>query len=181
MFIKGEKGIKLSDSLEQFINQWKDKPGNLIPILHKVQEEYGYIPLEVAVEISRRLHVPLAKIYGVATFYHFFKLKKPGKFIINVCLGTACYLKGGADLLEELKNILGIDVGEVTEDGIFSIEPVRCLGCCGLAPVIMINGKVYGRLTKDDLPKIISEYKALAVKEFSEEIERRLGDEEGGV
>ena len=141
---------QLSDELRNFINEWKDKPGNLIMVLHRVQEEFGFIPREVAFELTDLLNVPLAKIYGVITFYHFFKLEKPGEHIISVCMGTACYLKGGGELLEEAKKLLGVEVGEVTSDGKFSIEPVRCIGCCGLAPVITVDGTVYGRLKKDD-------------------------------
>jgi len=128
-------------------------------ILHKVQEVYGFVPRAVAMEVSRMIDLPLAKIYGIITFYHIFKLKKPGKFKISVCMGTACYLKGGNDLIAELENILGIGVNAVTEDGLFSIEVVRCVGCCGLAPVIVVNGKTYGNLKKGDLPKILNEYR----------------------
>jgi NADH-quinone oxidoreductase subunit E len=159
MFEKEESSVKLSKELVAFIDQWQNKPGNLIMILHRVQEEYGYIPREVALELSRMLNVPLAKIYGVITFYHFFKLKKPGKNMIQVCMGTACYLKGGEDLISEIERMLGLPVNKTTDDGEFSLEAVRCIGCCGLAPVIMINGKdVYGKLTKDQLPEIIAKY-----------------------
>jgi NADH-quinone oxidoreductase subunit E len=100
----------------------------------------------------------LAKIYGVITFYHFFKTTKPGKHRISVCLGTACYLKGGQDLIEEARNILSIAEEEVTADGQFSIDPVRCVGCCGLSPVITVGGDTYGKVTKDQLPEIIAKY-----------------------
>jgi NADH-quinone oxidoreductase subunit E len=151
--------LNLPDSLLSFIEEWKDKPGNLIMVLHKVQEKYKYIPREVAMEVARLLDVPLAKIYGVVTFYHFFKLQEPGKYNIQVCMGTACYLKGGEDIVKELENILGIGVNAVTEDGEFSIEAVRCVGCCGLAPVMVIGDQVYGKVTKDQLPGIIARYK----------------------
>ena len=151
--------LNLPDSLLSFIDEWKDKPGNLIMVLHKVQEKYKYVPREVAMEVARLLDVPLAKIYGVVTFYHFFKLQQPGKNNIQVCMGTACYLKGGEDIIKELENILGIGVNSVTEDGEFSIEAVRCVGCCGLAPVMVIGDKVYGKLTKDELPGIIAKIK----------------------
>lgn len=159
MFVKGEADIKLTDELNQFIESWKDKPGNLIMILHRVQQEYGYIPREVALKLSIMLEVPLAKIYGVVTFYHFFKVKKPGKHIISVCMGTACYLKGGEDLIQSLEDLIGTGVGGVTEDGEFSLEAVRCVGCCGLAPVLTVDGKVYGNLVTDNLVDIIAEYK----------------------
>ncbi len=159
MFEKKEAPIWLTDEMKSFINEWKSKDGNLIMILHKVQDEYGYIPREVALELSRMLDVPLAKIYGVVTFYHFFKLKKPGKHKISVCMGTACYLKGGEDILKEIEENLGIGVGGTTEDGLFSLEAVRCIGCCGLAPVMTINADVYGRLTKNEVHEIIAKYR----------------------
>lgn len=148
----------LSKGLMAFIEQWKTRPGNLIMVLHKVQEEYGYIPRPVAIELGRVLNVPLAKIYGVVTFYHFFKLEKPGKHTIQVCMGTACYLKGGQDLIQELENVLGIGVNQTTEDGQFSLEAVRCVGCCGLAPVMVIGEEVYGKLVPDSLPEILAKY-----------------------
>ena len=130
---------QLTPELKAFIEEWKEKPGNLIMVLHQVQQTYGYIPREVAIEVSELLNVPLAKIYGVVTFYNFFKLQKAGKYIIQVCLGTACYLRGGDDLMKELERQLGIGVNGTTPDGLFSIEAVRCLGCCGLAPVIVVD------------------------------------------
>ena len=161
MFEKEEASVTLSPEILSFIGEWKEKPGNLIMILHRVQECYGYIPREVALEISRLINVPLAKIYGVVTFYHFFKLVKPGKHKIQVCMGTACYLKGGEDLILEVERTLGLPVNQTTEDGEFSLEAVRCIGCCGLAPVIMVDGKdVYGKIGKDQLPSIIAKYKA---------------------
>lgn len=159
MFNKQEVEVKLSQNLMNYIEKWKDKEGNLIMILHKVQEEYGYIPREVALKLSRMLSVPLAKIYGVITFYHFFKLSKPGKYIISVCMGTACYLKGGEDLLLNLEDLLGVGVGGVTEDGLFSLEAVRCVGCCGLAPVMVVNGEVFGRVTKEQLTEVVANFR----------------------
>lgn len=153
-----QKQCVLDEKLVQFIKEWKDKDGNLIPVLHQVQEKYGFIPEDVAYEVAHQLGVPLAKIYGVATFYHFFKLKKPGANKISVCMGTACYLKGGDSLVEEFQNLLGVEVGDTTEDGRFSLEAVRCIGCCGLAPVITVNDDVYGNLTKEKLPEILAKY-----------------------
>ena len=152
---------KLTPELKAFIEEWKEKPGNLIMVLHQVQQTYGYIPREVAIEVSELLNVPLAKIYGVVTFYNFFKLQKAGKYKIQVCLGTACYIRGGDDLLKELEKVLGIGLNATTADGMFSIEAVRCLGCCGLAPVIVVNGNVHGRLTSKDVPGIIEQYRKL--------------------
>ena len=150
--------VELNKELLDFMKKWKGKKGNEIIVLHKVQELYGYVPRAVAMEVSRIMEIPLARIYGIITFYHLFKLDKPGKFNIQVCMGTACYLKGGDDVLKEFEEILGIGVNTVTEDGLFSIETVRCLGCCGLAPAVIINGKVYGNLKKADVTRIVSEY-----------------------
>jgi NADH-quinone oxidoreductase subunit E len=149
----------LTPSLHEFILSWKDQPGNLIMVLHRVQQELGYIPREAAFEVAALLDVPLARIYGVITFYNFFKLKKPGTYNIQVCMGTACYLKGGEDLLLELERQLGVGINTVTPDGLFSVEAVRCVGCCGLAPVMAINGEVYGAVKMKDLPKILDKYR----------------------
>jgi len=151
--------LKLPDELLSFIDGWKEKPGNLIMVLHRVQKHFGYVPRDVAIQLSRILEVPLAKIYGVITFYHYFKLKKPGRNQIAVCMGTACYLKGGEDIIGEIENLLGIGVNAITDDGEFSMEAVRCVGCCGLAPVMMVNDEVYGKLTKEKLPEIIAKYR----------------------
>ena len=150
---------KMTPEISAFIEEWKSKPGNLIMVLHQVQQTYGYIPRNIAIEISERLSVPLAKIYGVVTFYNFFKLEKAGKYKIQVCLGTACYIRGGDDLLKALEKELGIGLNSTTPDGLFSIEAVRCLGCCGLAPVIVVNGNVHGRLTAKDVSAIIEQYR----------------------
>lgn len=150
--------VKFSDELMAYINEWKEKQGNLIMILHKVQEEFGYIPREAADKVSELLDVPLAKIWGVVTFYHFFKLTKPGEHNIQVCLGTACYLKGGDTIIDEIHKHLGLDVGGVTEDGRFSLEAVRCVGCCGLAPVMTVSGEVFGKVTKEQVPGIIDKF-----------------------
>ena len=149
---------KVTDALITFVEEWRDKPGNLIMVLHKTQEEYGFIPRAIAIELGRMLDVPLAKIYGVITFYHFFKLEKPGKNQIAVCMGTACYLKGGEDLIQELENLLSVGVNCTTDDGMYSLEAVRCIGCCGLAPVLTVNGEAYGKLGVDELPAVIAKY-----------------------
>ena len=152
---------QLTPELKAFIEEWKEKPGNLIMVLHQVQQTYGYIPREVAIEVSELLNVPLAKIYGVVTFYNFFKLQKAGKYIIQVCLGTACYLRGGDDLIKEFERQLGVGLNATTSDGMFTVEAVRCLGCCGLAPVIVVNGEVHGKLETKDIPGIIEKYRKL--------------------
>ena len=147
-----------SDELDAFINTWAGKPGNLIMVLHKVQEEQGYISREAAEEVSKRLGIPLATIWGVVTFYHFFKLNKPGKYNIQVCLGTACYLKGGDAIIEELGKEIGLEVGGLSEDGLFSLEAVRCVGCCGLAPVMTISGEVFGKVSKNQISGILDKF-----------------------
>jgi len=152
--------IEFSKELQSFIQEWKDKPGNLIMILHRVQQEFTYIPREAAERLSRELDMPLAKIYGVMTFYHYFKTTKPGKNRIAICMGTACYLKGGQDLIDEAQRILGIKSSEVTSDGLFSIDAVRCVGCCGLAPVLMVGDEVYGKLTTEQVAGIIANYQS---------------------
>lgn len=154
-----EGTLKLTPELKAFIAEWKDQPGNLIMVLHRVQQHFGYVPREIAFETAELLGTPLAKIYGVITFYHFFKMTKPGKHTIAVCMGTACYLKGGQQLVTELETLLGASCGSVTDDGQFSITAVRCVGCCGLAPVMTVNGEVYGNLSPDDLPAIVAKYR----------------------
>ncbi|MBM4155600.1 MAG: NAD(P)H-dependent oxidoreductase subunit E [Lentisphaerae bacterium] len=154
-----KQSIELPEDLAQFIEAWKTKPGNLIMVLHKVQGHYGYVPRDVAFEVAARLDVPLAKIYGVITFYHFFKLRKPGKHQIAVCMGTACYLKGGEDIIKEFETIVGVGLNQTTTDGLFSLEAVRCIGCCGLAPVLTVDGEVFGRVTKDQLAGIVAKYR----------------------
>lgn len=151
--------IEFSEELTAFIDEWKAKPGSLIMMLHRIQEEFSYIPREAAEKLSRSIGLPLAKIYGVITFYHYFKTTKPGKHRLAICLGTACYLKGAQDLIDEARAILNIKGEEVTDDGLFSIDEVRCLGCCGLAPVLMIGNEVFGKVSKDELPEIIAKYR----------------------
>ena len=119
---------------------------------------YGYLPIEVQEMIAEGMGVPLEKVYGVATFYAQFALSPKGEHNVSVCLGTACYVKGSGDILDKFKEKLGIDVGECTPDGKFSLEACRCLGACGLAPVLTVNGEVYGRLTTDDVDKILAKY-----------------------
>lgn len=158
--MKQQKDVRFSPELETFIKEWKDKPGNLIMILHRVQEEQGYISQEAALTVAERTGMHLAQVYGVISFYNFFKTQKPGKNQISVCLGTACYLKGGESLIEECRSLLGLSESDLsTEDGLFSVETVRCIGCCGLAPVMSINGDVYGKLTKDQISGILDKYK----------------------
>lgn len=145
--------------LQEIIAKYKDSKGALIPVLHEAQEVYGYLPMSVQKKVSEGLNVPLSEIYGVVTFYTQFSLKPKGKFNIQVCLGTACYVKGANHILEKFQEKLGIEVGDCTEDGKFSLEACRCIGACGLAPVIMINEDVYGRLVADDVEGILEKYR----------------------
>lgn len=154
------EALEITPALREFVDEWRAKPGNLIMILHKTQQEYGYIPRKIAKDLAKDLDIPLAKIYGVITFYHYFKLEKPGRNIISVCMGTACYLKGGNDLIQEFENLLGIGINNSTEDGEFSLEAVRCVGCCGLAPVVTVNNEVYGKVKTDELADIIAKHRS---------------------
>jgi NADH-quinone oxidoreductase subunit E len=163
---KSAEGLQaLTPELKAFIAEWKSKPGNLIMVLHRVQQTFGFIPREVAFEVAELLDTPLAKIYGVITFYNFFKLKKPGRNNIQVCMGTACYLKGGEDIIHELEGILGVGVNAVTPDGEFSIEALRCVGCCGLAPVLLVNGEVFGKVETKDLQGLVQTIRTRVNKE----------------
>ncbi len=153
------KNSVLTPEIIDYIKTWKDKPGNLIMVLHRVQEHYGYIPRATAFEVANLLDIPVSLFFGVVTFYHFFKLEKPGKHNVQICMGTACYLKGAEDLIDEMSNLLGCGINGTTKDGEFSMEAVRCIGCCGLAPVLMIDGEVYGNLVPDDLAEIVAKYK----------------------
>lgn len=145
--------------LIQAIDELKNEKGALMPILQKAQDIYGYLPVEVQRMISDYTDVPLEKIYGITTFYSQFNLSPKGKYQISVCLGTACYVKGAGDIFEKLIEKLGIKGGECTPDGKFSLDACRCVGACGLAPVMMINDEVYGRLTVDELDSILEQYK----------------------
>ncbi len=146
------------EQLKAVIEAHKGQKGAVIPVLHEAQNIYGYLPMEVQKMISEGLNVPLAEIYGIVTFYAQFSLNPKGKYQIGVCLGTACYVKGSGDILDEVKKILNIEVGECTPDGKFSLDATRCIGACGLAPVITINEDVYGRLSKGEVADILKKY-----------------------
>lgn len=148
----------LDEKLNEIIIKYKNTEGALIPVLHEAQDLYGYLPIDVQKKISDGLNVPLSEIYGVVTFYTQFSLKPKGKYKINVCLGTACYVKGSGIILEKIKEKLNLDVGECTEDGKFSLDACRCIGACGLAPVMTINEEVYGRLVPEDVGDILKKY-----------------------
>lgn len=145
----------------QGLEKLKGVPGGLMPALQLAQEIYGYLPKEVQIMVAETLQIPLSEVYGVATFYSQFSLSPKGKYQIGVCLGTACYVKGSGDIYNKLVEILGIESGQVTADKKFSLDATRCVGCCGLAPVMTVNGEVYGKLKPEDVPAIIEKYKAL--------------------
>lgn len=145
------------EQVEAICDKHGNKPGELINILHEAQSLHGYLPEEMQRIIARKLNIPASKVFGVVTFYSFFTMVPKGKHPISVCLGTACYVRGSEKLLEEIKRILKIDVGETTPDGKFSLDCLRCVGACGLAPVVTIGEKVYGRLQPKDVQKILEE------------------------
>ena len=150
-----EQEAKLKESIARHI----DDPGAVMPVLQEAQEIYGYLPIEVQTMVAEGLGVSLEEVYGVSTFYSQFALSPKGKYNISVCLGTACYVKGSAKILEAVENQLGIKSGECTPDGLFSIDSCRCVGACGLAPVMTIGEEVYGRLVPDQVKKILDSYK----------------------
>jgi len=157
-------------TLRRFIDEIKTKEhpdSRLIDVLHQTQHLYGYLPTEVMDEIAEAMQIPTAHIWGVATFYHYFKLTPPGRYEISVCLGTACYVKGAAEILQAIKDELKIDFGEVTPDGLFSLGPARCLGACGLAPVIMVGERIHGELTPRKVVQVLKDYRKQAGKEES--------------
>lgn len=146
-------------ALKEYIDSVREAHGILMQALHKAQEIFGYLPIEVQKFISYELDIPLAEVYGVATFYTQFSTEPKGKHKIGVCLGTACYVKGSQQVLDRLSKELNVKIGETTPDNLFTLEATRCLGCCGLAPVIMIDGDVYGRMEPDKVPDILAKYK----------------------
>ena len=145
--------------LQKVIDTYKGKEGPLMPILHKAQGLFGCLSQDVQQYIAEAMEIPMSDIYGVATFYSQFSLKPKGKYFIGVCLGTACYVKGAQKILDELTKELGIKAPDTTEDGRFTLEATRCLGACGLAPVLMVNDDVYGRLVSGDIKKIVDKYR----------------------
>jgi NADP-reducing hydrogenase subunit HndA len=146
-------------ALLKVIADHKNDKGALMPILQKAQDIYGYLPIEVQSIVSNEMNVPLEKIYGIVTFYSQFSLSPKGKYKVSVCLGTACYVKGSGDIFSKMQEMLGIGDGDCTPDGKFSLESCRCIGACGLAPVLTVNDDVYGKLTVDDLDGIFAKYK----------------------
>lgn len=145
--------------LEKFISDISDKNGALISVLHKAQEIFGYLPQEVQTFVAEQLEIPVAKVYGVVSFYSFFTMTPKGKFAVAVCMGTACYVRGAEKVLHEFHKQLGIGTGETTVDGLFSIDALRCVGACGLAPVVLVGEDVYGRDEAKDVKAIIKKYR----------------------
>jgi NADH:ubiquinone oxidoreductase subunit E len=150
---------KLFIELKEYIDSVKDVDGSLMQVLHKAQDIFGYLPIEVQKFISSELDVPLAEVYGVATFYTQFAIEPKGKHKIGVCLGTACYVRGAQLIMDKLTKELNVKVGGTTQDNLFTFEATRCLGCCGLAPVMMIDQDVYGKLEPKKIPEILAKYK----------------------
>lgn len=147
------------DIILNICNKYKNEPSPLMLVLSETQKEYGYIPLEVQEVISKELNIPVSDIYGVVTFYSFFSLKPKGRYVIGVCLGTACYVKGGQNILDKFAELLKIKPGQTSEDGLFTLDALRCIGACGIAPAISINGKVYPKVTLAQVQSIIDEYR----------------------
>jgi NADH-quinone oxidoreductase subunit E/NADP-reducing hydrogenase subunit HndA len=146
------------EKIHGFCDAFNNAHGELINVLHKTQGEFGYLPAEVQEVIADKMGIPVAKVYGVVTFYSFFTMIPKGEFPISICTGTACYVRGAENVLAEFKKQLKIEVGETSADGKFSLSCLRCVGACGLAPVVLVGDKTYGRVAPDDVKEIISEY-----------------------
>ncbi|NOH15999.1 NADH-quinone oxidoreductase subunit NuoE [Clostridium cochlearium] len=144
--------------LDSFIENLENKNGSLIAVLHKAQNIFGYLPKEVQIHIAEKLQVPVSKVYGIITFYSYFNTEPKGKYVISVCMGTACFVRGAGDVVEEFEKKLNIKVGQTTKDNKFTLDVLRCVGACGLAPVVTINDKVYGHVTKDKVDNLLSDY-----------------------
>lgn len=156
---KNELAQEMYAELEKFIAELPDKKGALISVLHRAQSIFGYLPKEVQEFVGKQLNIPTAQVYGVVSFYSFFTMVPKGKYPISVCLGTACYVRGADKILDAFKRELGIEVGKTTVDGKFSLDALRCVGACGLAPVVLVGDKVYGRITTaEQVKNILKEY-----------------------
>jgi NADH-quinone oxidoreductase subunit E len=150
---------RVSVEVSRHVDKWRGQEGNLIMILHEIENEHGYVPREVSMELALELGIPLARIYEVITFYNYFKLVPPGKHNVAVCNGTACYLKGAPQLLAELERKLQVKDGETTEDREFHLETVRCIGCCGMSPALVVDEKTYGKVKSSELSDILEKAK----------------------
>jgi NADH:ubiquinone oxidoreductase subunit E len=149
----------MGTTLDKIIEEYQGKPGEIISVLEKIQEVYGYLPQEVLKEVSEKLQVHLSQLFSLATFYSAFTLKPRGEHIVHVCLGTACHVRGAPKIVDELSRLLGIKPSDTTEDMKFTLETVRCIGCCSLAPVLKVDKDIYGYNTMDKMPKILVKYK----------------------
>ena len=147
--------------IEAIIEKYQDEKTPLMMILSDIQHDFGYIPLEVQELISEKTGIPVAEIYGVVTFYSFFSLTPKGKYVIGVCLGTACYVKGSQQVIDKFSELLNIKPGETSADGLFTLDALRCIGACGIAPAVTINGKVYPKMTVDMVAPVVEEYRAM--------------------
>ena len=150
-----DKCNKFKD-LELFIQKCNDDESSLIAVLHHAQNLYGYLGREVQEYVANRLNIPLSKVYGVITFYSYFSTEPKGKYVISICIGTACFVRGAKDILEDFKKVLGIKEGETTKDGLFTLDTLRCVGSCAIAPVVLVNDKVYGRFAKSQVNELIN-------------------------
>lgn len=166
----GMEAIKMGAELDEFTSEqlskvdeiilkYKSKPGALIPVLEEVQDVCGFLPMSIQLRVAKGLNIPVANVYGVVTFYSFFTMVPRGKHVIRVCLGTACYVRGGQKILESMVSLLGIEPGDCTEDRNFSLETVRCLGACGLAPVVVIDNDTHGQMKPAKLERVLSQYR----------------------
>lgn len=154
----GCTGCSVDEKTVEIAKKYKGIDGGIMSALHEVQNHYGYIPENVQKYLSKELNIPMSDIYGIITFYSRFSLLPKGKYNVQVCMGTACYVKGAEDVLDKFKSELKIKEGGITEDGKFSLESVRCIGACGLAPAIVINSEVYGKVSPDKVKEILAEY-----------------------
>ena len=157
--------LKIQEDTRKMLVKWKSKRGSLIMARHEIQGAFGYVPWDAMEVVAEELKIPMAQIYSVLTFYNHFKLQAPGKVVISICDGTACHIKRGPEVIDAFKQELGVDAGVTTSDGLFYIQIVRCLGCCGLAPVVVVNGKTYGKVVPTDVPKIIAEWREIMAKQ----------------
>ncbi len=154
----GNLSAAAAAKISEICDRYKDEKTPLMMILSDIQNEYGYIPLEVQELVSKKTGISVAEIYGVVTFYSFFSLKPKGKYVIGCCLGTACYVKGAQQVIDKFCELLGIGPGETTEDGLFTIDALRCIGACGIAPAVSINGKVYPKVSVSQVHDIVASY-----------------------
>lgn len=150
-----EEGLQ---KLKAYIDEIEDKKGALISVLHKAQEIFGYVPEEIQEFVAENLNIPISKVYGVVSFYQFFTMTPKGKYPISICMGTACYVRGAENILNNIKNYLGIDMGQTTPDGLFSLDTLRCIGACGMAPVVIVGKDVYGKEEVKDIKQILEKY-----------------------